>query len=67
MLIPEAAVSRILAMVRNLHQAAPMHKLLHESVDFMTDLRGLQYAICTGGPSLDFSEFEVTLLVLFAR
>ena len=68
MLLPEANVSRILVMAQSLHQAAQLHKFLHESVNFMIDLRGLQHGIFPGGPPLDFSVFEVsTALALLAR
>ena len=55
-------------MSRGLHQAALLHYLLHGSVNFMIDLRGLQHGIFPGGPPLDFSVIEVsTLLALLAR
>ena len=51
-----------------LHQAALLHKFLAESVNFMIDLHGLQYEICSGGTLLDSHEFEViTVLALLAR
>ena len=40
MLDPEGNISRILAVVRSLHQAALLHKFLHEIVNFMIDLPG---------------------------
>ena len=52
----------------SLHQAALLHNFFHESVNFITDLRGLQHGIFSGGPPLDFSMFEVrTVLAFLAR
>ncbi len=42
MLFPEANVGVKLLMSRCLHQAALLHKFLHERVNFMIDLCGLQ-------------------------
>ena len=45
-----------------------MHKFLHESVNFIIDLCGLQHGIFSGGPQLNFSEFAGSpSLALLAR
>ena len=55
-------------LCRSLHQAAIFHKFLHGRVNVMIDLCGLQYGIFSGGPPLDFSVFEVRIvLALLAR
>ncbi len=41
MLLPETNVGRKFLMSRSIHQAALLHKFLHESVNFMIDLYGL--------------------------
>ena len=57
-----------LLMSRSLHQAALLHKFLHERVNFMIDLFGLQFGIRAGLPPLDFSVLaERMVLSLLAR
>ena len=58
MLLAEANISAKLVTARNLNQSALLHKYLHESVNFMIDVRGLQHRIFFGGPLLDFSILE---------
>ena len=66
-LLPEGNISWTLAVARSLHQAALRHKFLHESVNFMNDLCGLQHGIFSSGPPLAFSVFVVsTALALLA-
>ena len=64
LLLPEAEVRLLMQVSRRLHQAAVLHEFLHESVNFMTDLRGLQYGIFSGGPPLDFSVLEERMILL---
>ena len=55
-------------MARSRHQAALLHKCLHESVDSMIDLQELQYGIFCCGPLPDNSEFvETAVLALLDR
>ena len=62
----DIGVKRLVA--RSLHQAAVLHKFLHEHVNFTLDFYGLQYGIFSGGPPLDFSVYEVRIvLALLAR
>ena len=63
MLLPEANVSWKLLMSRSLHQAALLHKFLHESVNVMIDFRQLLYGISAGGPPLDFSVIELRMVL----
>ena len=70
LLLPEANISVKLLQVMPwiLHQAALLHKILHESVNFMIDLCWLQHGIFSVGPPLDFNVFEVrTVLARLAR
>ena len=68
MLLPEANVSRKLAMAKILLQAFLLQNFLRESVNFMIDLRELQYEVWVGGSQLDFSVIAVSIvLALLAR
>ena len=61
LLLLEANVHLLIRVSRRLHQAAVVHKFLHEHVNFMIDLCGFQCGILSCGPPLDFSEFEVRM------
>ena len=64
--LPEANIGLLVS--RSIKQAAPLHKFLHERVNFMIDLFGLQYGIRAGLPPLDFSVLaERMVLSLLAR
>ncbi len=65
---PEANIGDILHLSRSLHQAALLHKFLHERVNFMIDLFGLQYRIRVDLPPFDFSVLEERMVLsLLAR
>ena len=68
LLLPEDNVRLLLLVSLRLHQAAVLHKFLHESVHFMIDLYGLQFGIFSSGLPPDFTVFEErTVLALLAR
>ncbi len=53
---------------KSLHQAAPLHKFLHERVNFMINFFILQFGFSSGFPPLDFSVLaERMVLSLLAR
>ncbi len=65
---PEANIGFKLLVSRSLDQAALLHKFLHERVNFMINLFGLQFGIRAGLPPLDFSVLaERMVLSLLAR
>jgi hypothetical protein len=51
--LPEANVGVKVLVSRSLHQAALLHKFLHERVNFIIDLCWLQYGIGAGFPPHD--------------
>ncbi len=65
---PEANISVILLVSRSLHQAALLHKFLHERANFIIDFFGLQFGISSGLPPLDFNVLaQRMVLSLLAR
>ena len=48
---------------RSLHQAAVLHKFLHEHVLFTLNFCGIQNGIFSGGPPLDFSVYKVRMVI----
>ena len=67
-LLPEGLIRRQLIVCRRLHQAAVLHILLHEHVNFAVDFSRLQCRIWSGGPSSNFTIFaERSVLALLYR
>ncbi len=68
LLLPKAHIGVKLLVPRSLHQEALLHKFLHESVNFMIDLCGLEQGIRAGVPLQDFSVLEEWMVLsLLAR